>query len=485
MIDEYEIVELRILQILESEDKWWTIEEMAALLLISKASVQKYVALLKARIETFPIDQIYIEKSTNKGVFLHRALTFNLQYVYTLILKELLTVSCLNALFTRQSVPILQMALNNFSSVASIRRKYYTINQYFVNKNFDIVLSKDTILGNEYQIRWFFSKFYWKIFKGTEWPFPALPRDIVEEKIKKIQSAFNINFDFDMKEEMLYWLVVNWSRYRQGNRVSPNTQIKSYVLHNTLYPRFLNILEQNFPKSFGKDEEAAEESEVQYLFFLIGALPLLEKNKTFNEHVFRAHQRANTNVYKVTQEWLYIYESTFDFLASPIDLRNFQYKLIRIHSYSYLYNIHPHVIFEDYEEPEITHFPKLKAAIQNLYDSLHILFPDITKNKSYLLENYTRLIIPTINIQQFEKSIRILIRFSKGTLYESIAEEKINTRFNRIYNINFVHNIIEADILITDFSTATSSTDYFTVNVTPKLSKRDFKYIEKTILYLL
>lgn len=78
MVDESELIELRLLQLLESETKWWTNEELAATLQLSKATTQKYLNRLKLRLENRAEDVRVAINSGKGGVFIGPLLlTFN------------------------------------------------------------------------------------------------------------------------------------------------------------------------------------------------------------------------------------------------------------------------------------------------------------------------------------------------------------------------------------------------------------------------
>lgn len=484
MIDKYEITELRILQLLDSVDKWWTIEEIGSQLLLSKASTQKYISLLKARINEFSVTQIQLKTSPSKGIFLSRSPSFTPQFLYAQILKELLVFSIFNTFFNRKSIPVLQMAMDNFSSVASIRRKYKDLNYRFMERGFDMTISKDTLQGNERQIRWFYSSFYWKVFKGTEWPFPAFPRNLVEDKIKKIQQSFDITFFPEVTEKMIYWFVVNWSRYRLGYRVNSDVEIKAYCLHHDLFLKFSQVLSQIFPE-YAHKENSFDREEVEYLFFLVSALPLLDKNYTFNDQVYQAHKNAKTLIYKTTQEWLRLFMHSFGYQPNTQTRCLLEYELLRMHSYSYLFKAKPYFIFEDNEEKEKRHSQTFKDKLKQIYDTLQQMFPSTMESKDYLLESYTHLALSLLDINCFEKTVRIYLSFSKGSLYEGTAHNKIMARLGNKYNIRFVQDEKDKDIFITDLPHPSVPAFGSSLSVNPKLTERDYHNIETTILSLI
>lgn len=478
MIDKNELIELRILKLLESNDRWWTIEELSRHLALSKATIQKYTTLLKQRIDPLAPEALAIHKSPSKGILLERSAAFNLQTLYTLILTDLMEVAIVDTFFKRKTTPLIQMAMDNFSSVASVRRKYNSFNQRFQKYNLEITILKDALVGNELHIRWFYTKFYWNVFKGTQWPFPNFSRDILEKKIQDIETAFNLHFLSEVKEELFYWMVVNWTRYRLGHRVAFDKELESYSLAHASFPQFLNVLTQTFPEDARKSQ-TPDESELYFLFFLISALPLLEKNETFNKKSSSAHQHANTSVYQATLLCLQLFEKNFGSPASIQDQNQLRYGLLRIHSYSYLFKIKTPFLFEGYGEKE--NYPKFKKTIDHIYEQLHQDFPSIIKNKAYLMEQYAYLFLPYVNVNKFERTIRIRLCFSKGSLYERTAQENICFRFGKKYNLHFTQSEQEKDLFITDLSHVYGEIPCTSLSVMSRLTARDYHNIETAI----
>lgn len=486
MIDKYEVIELKIFQLIDSQEKWWTIDEISKKILLSKGSIQKYVDLLKIRTNAFSKEIIYLEKSPSKGIFLHRSPTFDPQIIYIQIFKEQLSFSIFNSFFTHKGVPVLQMAMDNFSSVASIRRKYQILNQRFNHYNLHLSITKDHIEGSERQLRWFYSKFYWNVFKGREWPFPALPKNIAERMLEGLQNFFHTEFLPEVKVETLYWIAVNWTRYSKGHKVLSDIEIKNYCLNNELYYKFLKFSTQDSYKKYFKNEKSGNDNdEVQYFFFLISALPLLEKNIDFCNQNYSAHQHANTLIYRVTKEWIHLFKGTFGYSLSNKERNNLERVLIRVHSYSYLFIVKPHLMLENYEQKDTKYYPKFQKTLELFFEQLQVKYPYITENKTYLLEHYTTLILSIINLNKFEKTIRICLSFSKGVLYELIAKERIMSRFGMKYNIHFVPNDVDSELLLTDLPHFISRKSKHSLTVTSKLTERDFNHIQSILLTFL
>lgn len=480
MIDEYDILELRLIQILDSKVKWWTIEEFANQLQVSKTTIQKYLKSIKIRIRDLDYKGLSIETSTSKGIYFHRPAAFNVQFLYTQILKEHLTLSILNSFLYSDHLTSIKLASDNFVSVASIRRKYKSINIYF--ENLRIAIKKDRLVGDERQIRWFYSELYWQVYRGVEWPFAFIPRDFVDGMIDTIEEFFKVDIVPEVREEMVYWIAINGLRHIKGYRVSEDEEIHNYAINNPLFPRFIEILRYIFPNE-AKNNDPKGRGEMQYLFLLLSALPVLEKHEDYSRLIFEAHEKGNTLMYKMSQEWLELYEKFFGKICDETLRHIILNKLLRIHSYSYLYTMGESLVRnESYLSEVITYHPRFFKKMDAILRALAKKYPDITENREYLMENYTLLAIENLSINQFEHEIQIALSFSKGILYESVIQEKLLARFTGKYRLNFVHYSEPKEILITDLPYILENESFDLVSAETKLTERDYYNIEETIL---
>lgn len=480
LIDEGEIIELRILELLESDPRWWTIEEVSSSLGLSKATIQKYLGSIKVRLAFFSEMDVSIETSTSKGIYFQRASSFNIQILYTQILKELLAFSIFNSFLYSEHFSIIKLSSENYVSLASIRRKYKSFNTYF--DGLDLSIKKDIFSGDEKQIRWFFSEFYWQIFKGTEWPFRLISREFMNKVVEKIQDFFNIELIPEVKEEMLYWMTINSIRHIKGYVIAEDLEIQKYTSNNPLFLPFIEILREIFPND-AKNNKPGALAEGEYLFLLVSALPVMEKNVEYAQLIYQAHKRGETIIYEITLEWLRHYEYIFGSINVEKKRQELVNKLLRIHSFSYLYHIGEAIfVKKNYVNEIIEHHPHFYERMLKIYDILNEKYKTITKNKTYLLENYVLLSMEHFVINQFEKTVRISLNFSKGIIYEEVVRGKILAYFYGKYKIEFVTNQQTRDILITDLPYILKEVDCTIISVQLKLTKRDFQNIEEAIL---
>lgn len=478
MIKNYDMIEVYILQLLDKDERWWTIEEIASKLQIAKVTTQKYISLIKSRLLAFRKDEIWLEVMKSKGIRLHRQFSFNIHVLYSDILKKQLAFSIIDNTLKFGSMSTVKIALDNFTSVASLHRKYLALNTTL--KRVNLSIKSNVIIGKEEEIRWFYSEYYWQIFKGTEWPFPNLSKTLAYQFIERIEQTLQISIVPEAKEKLSYWIAINHIRYAKGYHVSEDVEIKKYTSQNPQFPLFLNSLNEYY-SNHNKIPHFQKSEEAELLFFVFSSISAVEKNKALMDSVFLAHQKGDTLVHKMTQDWLYLYKEYF--YDTDFHQHQVQKKLLHIHSFSYLYTIDEALLLKtNYSKELIQNYPSFFKKMEKIFDVLSHYYPSITKNKHYLMENYTLLAIEHLALDKFEPVIRIALSFSEGHLYELVGQKKLLEYFSGKYKIEYVDRFKAKDILITDMPQLVEKSLCLVVSVDLQLRQRDFHNIEQVIL---
>lgn len=478
MITNYDMVEVHIFKLLDKDERWWTIEEIASELQLAKATAQKYLSLIKTRLLAFSKEDVFLEVLTSKGIRLHRNPSFNTHRVYSDILKRQLAFSLIDSTLKYGKLSTVKVALDNFTSVASVRRKYLALNTTLHRVNLSI--KNNMIRGKEEEIRWFYSEYYWQIFKGTEWPFPSISQSHTHKLIERIEHHLNVSIVPEVKEKISYWIAINHLRSAKGYWISEDPEIKKYMLHNPHFSLFLECLNDYHP-NHNKIASSQKLEEAELLFFVFNSLSTGERNKDFIARVFQAHQEGNTIMYQMTRDWLFLYERYF--YDTDFHYKQVQSKLLQIHTFSYLYTIDDTLLLKtNYSKELIQNYPSFFKRMEKVYNILSSSYPRITKNKDYLMERYTLLAVEHLALDKFEPGIRIALSFSEGHLYELVGQKKLSEHFSGKYKIEFVDYFEARDILITDLPQLISNSLYPVICVDLQLRKRDFYNIEQGIL---
>jgi hypothetical protein len=222
---------------------------------------------------------------------------------------------------------------------------------------------------------------------------------------------------------------------------------------------------------------------MQYLFLLLSALPVMERSAEYSQLIYQSHLKGNTVMYQMTREWMELYQEIFGTISTRDTYYKVENKLLRIHSFSYLYRMGAPLFFKkNYVEEIIAYHPRFFEKMDLIHEVLTEKYPSITKNKAYLMENYALLAIEDLAINQFEKTVRIALSFSKGVLYEAVVREKLLSYFSEKYKLEFVDHLEPKEILITDLPHVLGEVNCALVSAQTQLTARDYENIEQTIL---
>lgn len=430
------------------------------------------------RLENRPED-VRVAINSGKGACFYRSPSLNVQLLYSQILKELLIFNILEAFLYQKQLSIVNLALDNFSSVASIRRKYRAINSYFSEMGIEI--KNGRIWGDERNIRWFYAKFYWKVFKGCEWPFRTVQRQELLYLLEGVQKELNFEIVPEVKEEFLFRMAINAMRFYKGYRVPNDKEIEKYATHTPDYERFVQVLGNHFPSEVKKQNEE-NRAEMQFRFLLFSALPLLEKEENFSATMYEAHKEGQTLMYQMTQDWLLLYEKMFQTTIYGLKRRKLEIKLLRIHSYSYLYKKGAPLFFKkDCSKNIQTLHPQFFQKMSDIYAQLDRIYPEITQNRTYLIENYILLAMKNFDIDVWKPAIHVAMSLSKGSIYESLAKIRLETYFKGKHKLHFVSYSQSKDLWITDLPNILILREEQVVSVNPPLMPRDIFNIEASL----
>ncbi|EME8160799.1 helix-turn-helix domain-containing protein, partial [Enterococcus faecium] len=215
-IDDTETIIIKIIQILDYEEKWWKTEELSQMLGISKSTVQKYIRDLKFHIEEDLklVEQFQILAAASKGVILKRIgkVNIGIQSLVTKIYDHSLVYSIVEELLNENGETVISLSLKKYASVASIRRCFSKMNAYF--SEHDLKIEKLCLNGPELNARSFFFSYYWEITRGIIWPFHSIRKETILKLITIIEDRFGFKYSLMAKEEMCFLFAISRIRYK-------------------------------------------------------------------------------------------------------------------------------------------------------------------------------------------------------------------------------------------------------------------------------
>ncbi len=122
IIDKNRQKEYALLSLLDSEDRYFSCQELAKNLTISERTVHKYLQSLTVQLENFSADELSIERSTALGIRLHRAPWLNIHTIYAQFAQQSLTYDFFHSIFLETADTSTAFCLAHFVSSASLYR---------------------------------------------------------------------------------------------------------------------------------------------------------------------------------------------------------------------------------------------------------------------------------------------------------------------------------------------------------------------------
>lgn len=482
LIHETEIIELRILELLDAEKGWMESNEIAERLDLSRPTVKKYTLELKHVIDSFDDSRVSLRLAPNKGVLLHHAADFSLAIVKTKFIKDLTIVRLVDAILEKR-FDVLDFAVNENISESSTRRLVSRIRNFVQAQN--VVLQNGALEGDERSVRAFFASFYWQMYRGNYWPFPTVDRHFVENVLSQYENSFDYELLPEMREEVLYWLAVNTIRFKQGFRVALDPEIEAFTRQHPLYEVFRKVL----ANLFGTDSQELQKNlagEIQYDFYFINALPAIQKHEKYQSMFLNAHLATGGQVLKATDFWLEKFEQTFWSINDLQTKERLRTTLLRIHAFSYLFYV-------DYEylpseEGVVALFSRQKSLISQVTQLAELAnnqFPAIGHNQTYLRNYYLVLIVQFFDVSQLEDVIFVAVSLSEGDLFENLLKQKITYELGNRARVEFVNRSEPHDVLVTNLVTSEENTrDIVTIYVANGMSQHEMQHIINEILTL-
>lgn len=247
LIDSSSLRRLKLIELLNASDDWWTVEEIALHLKCSIRSVKADIYYYN----TFSSHSIKLITSNRHGVKLILPDSFQLESMYQEILAENINSQIMECLYQEKFDSIEEYAENLFTSTSSIIRNIKQINLFLEKYQLSIQKKPMRIIGSEKQIRYFYSIFFWEKYgskiDGTQHPKINEARRI----IKELENRNDIVLSPSMENKLPICLLICLERISKGYT------LKQYIAPVKVSETVLESIEEllkDVPLNISKDE---------------------------------------------------------------------------------------------------------------------------------------------------------------------------------------------------------------------------------------
>ncbi|MEC5317124.1 helix-turn-helix domain-containing protein [Enterococcus casseliflavus] len=455
--------------------KWVTTEEIASNLNISRVTVNKIIKSIQARVSKNP--NINIEILQNKGIFFNATSSIYIVGIIQSIYRNSLTYKLITALLNETIVSLDQFAINQFISLASIRRKISTINDILSDSS--ICIKNNRIVGDEQNIRSFLFKYYWEIHRGTEWPFVNVDKQKLVSLSDKVSDTLNVWCSQVSYEQIYYLLAIARLRYKKSHIIEKKQEFIERVENNKLFDVAKKIWLEEFPFL------NLCENELQYYFFVVSSFSLNYIRTDYKKllSLKQMYQKQNTFSYLITKK-------LFSQIEQIYNIKNLEKKQPLLFLELLMYHNRAFTISSDilitsldrsYFVGKMKHnYPVIFNRLTKTISTIVKEFPQISKSKNYLLEIYSMFYFQALRTF-FLKKIKLFVSLTAGRSMEKMIVHDIKQYFEDKFIIEETANEEEADICITDSEFYHFRKSNILYVIEPRLTDRDFSYLEKIL----
>lgn len=209
----------RLLTLLDSEQRWFTLAEVEKSLHISDKTIRKLVEEINGQLPT----AMTIEVSRGKGIFLHRdgRSSTTVSEVVSSRYRQTIFYRLMNVLFTNgDQWSMEELAEAMFMSTSSLKKLIMQLNNHDLKPyKIRITYSTPAIKGNELNIRYFYWKLYGDAYEFTGWPFTNSDYDVIHQLITYIEHEQNMVYFINAKRKLSFLVAIVLERVKTGNYV--------------------------------------------------------------------------------------------------------------------------------------------------------------------------------------------------------------------------------------------------------------------------
>ena len=469
--------EYTLLCLLDSEDRYFSCQELAAQLGLSERTVYKHLQNLINRLEKIPAAELTINRSAALGIHLQRASWLSIHSIYAEFAQKSLIYDFFHSIFLETTDTTTAFCLNHFVSTASLYRSLSPMRQTLTDFSLHLSASDMHLTGEEMQIRYFYNNFYLQIFRGYGWPFPGISRQLIMNTIDDILSSLDAHMNVNDKKHFSYWLAVIAQRISLHHSL-PSPLPVNLGLNNEAY----HACKSSIRRFFQRLHLTASDAECQFIFYLLHAFPF---GMNIQQRLFAAARDVrgfDCLPLTATDHFLAVFARYFPQwigMGSP----SFRLKLHRLHFHGALLRGSSDLL---------ERYPFLKSYAQNypcFARNMHTLFAALSPHtcgqcfadERYLLPHYILLCSQSFDLTACEPAIKLALLTDYGPIYEEKIKKEIISRFRDDFHLQFVTTCQEYDILITNLPARIHTANTLTLAIHTAFNPREWHLLRQLL----
>lgn len=453
---------VRLLELM-SDGNPYKKNDLAEALGLDARSVQRLLEELSKNYVRFTeTDLSLFEKNGNSYRLLiaDQALEQN-QFLVDLI-RHSLFYRLLDLLIIENIRTIKELSERLYRSESTIRRKLKELAKELVPLQLTVERGEVLFQTPEPVVRMYLSVYYWRLFRGKDWPFTPLRHELVRKISREIQHFFQVELNPIKEQRLEYLVAAHLLREAQHYSLEKNTDHQKALLNDPLFNQFYQRLKPAMPAYFQKRQTLGN------LF-----LNLLTREEYY--HVPAITQKIRTLLAKspffVINEVAAMYQLLERKINDPVIWKKFlalqaDNYLISGHLYHHLFpmlrfNINGKAFWTMITQQQ----PKLAAFVSEI-------LADQGGNESVLFGRYLSVLrrLPELTVQPI---LRIFLQTDLPEFEEMVLKEDVHRFLANDFQVVFAEKMEYSDLCLTT-SLLDEDVEVPTLAITQELRMADY-----------
>ncbi|EOO27161.1 hypothetical protein IIU_05936 [Bacillus cereus VD133] len=252
---------IQILDIIASENRWFTTEELAESLSCSEKTVRTDMKIIT---NTLP-EGWEIKTAKGRGIFLSKSDDMSISTLQSIFKRTTISSQIIQIFFNKQIQTIPELSDMLFMHPSSLYKIMNGIRANLMNFNLTIEKSPLRITGCELQIRLFYYDFFFQIYGRGEWPFSHCEGSDLLIYVNRLENDSQVNLSLETKNRLIYVLAVMLQRIKQGFVLHLNEDVVLAAKENPMHEKVLNMCNE-IQKVYNIDINLSEQVFITIVF---------------------------------------------------------------------------------------------------------------------------------------------------------------------------------------------------------------------------
>lgn len=166
------------------------------------------------------------------------------------LIRHSLSYRLLHLLIAGKARTIKELSERLFRSESTIRRKLKGLYQELAPLQLTIERGEVFFQAPEPVVRMYLSVYYWRLFRGKDWPFAPLQHELVEKISHGIQRFFQVALNPIKEQRLEYLVAAHLLREVQHYSLEPNSISQQTLAGDSLFKEFYQQLKPVMPAYF-------------------------------------------------------------------------------------------------------------------------------------------------------------------------------------------------------------------------------------------